>query len=494
MIRLLGTPKVLCNGITRRDMLHVGGLSMLGLSYEQALRLQAAQEATAAAPQFGKAKSCILIHLFGAPPQHETFDPKPEAPKEIQGDLGAISTSVPDYFIGEGFPNTARIADRLTFVRSTTHEWPFHAVTYAVSGIPVISPTVEADPNDRTLWPFLGSVVDYLAQQQSSARPEVPRNIALPFPVYRHANFRLLGGPYAGFLGQQYDPLWTEFSTPGTHKVPTLSEAQEVFDPYAGIKPEDRFELGGAAAKSGSDILQRLGLRRSLLEQFDQTRRDLDRSQRVQNYDRYQQSAYEVLTSSKLSEALDIGREPEAVRNAYGMNLFGQSLLASRRLIEAGGKFVTVIWDAYGHASAGWDTHSRHYPRLKEFLMPNFDHSFPAFILDLEQRGLLDETLVLCLSEHGRTPKLNNSRDGGRDHWSGTYCSLLAGGGMGKGNVVGKSDRIGGEVASNPISPKDILASAFHLLGIDPHTTVPDQLQRPVPVAGAGVIRHELFG
>jgi uncharacterized protein (DUF1501 family) len=175
------------------------------------------------------------------------------------------------------------------------------------------------------------------------------------------------------------------------------------------------------------------------------------------------------------------------------MTLFGQSLLAARRLVEAGGKIVSVFWDAYGDATAGWDTHFHHYPRLKQFLLPGFDQSFSALILDLEARGLLGETLVLCLTEHGRTPKITKTPGGGREHWSRVYSAALAGGGAAGGKVVGRSDAVGGEVADTPVSPKDILATAFHLLGIDPHTTVPDRLERPVPVAGDGVVREEFL-
>jgi hypothetical protein len=299
MLRLLGNPKTLCDGVSRRDLLHLGGLSLLGLQLSDCGRLQAAEGAPPTA-RFGQAKQCILIHLFGAPPQHETFDPKPEAPAQIQGDTKAIETSVPGIAIAEGLPQTAQIADRLTFVRSLTHQWPFHAVNYAISGIPKISPTVEADPNDRSEWPFLGSVVDYLDRQaQSGARVEVPRNVALPFPLYAHVNFRLLGGPYGGFLGQQYDPLWTSFPSPGIRKVPTLVEASEVLDPYGGVRPEDRFQLGGTAAVADTATLSRVGLRRSLLEQFDRSRRDLDQHLRVQGYEQHTRTALELLTSSR---------------------------------------------------------------------------------------------------------------------------------------------------------------------------------------------------
>jgi hypothetical protein len=492
MLRLLGSKKRLCDGLTRRDLLHAGGLGLFGLGLSDLLRLQQAP-AGERAGSFGRARACILIHLFGAAPQHETFDPKPSAPAEIQGELRAITTSVPGVLIGEGLPQVARITDRLTLVRSLTHAWPFHGVHYALSGIPTISPTVEADPNDRTLWPFLGSVVDYLDEQRGAPATEIPRNIALPFRLYSRANFRLLGGPYAGFLGSRYDPVWSDFPARGTRPVPNPTARPNVLDPFGGIRPTDRFDLAGAGALADGLTSERVGLRRALLGQLDRARRRIDEADRVQAFARHQEMAWSLLTSPRLAEAFDLEREPPAMRQRYSMTLFGQSLLAARRLIEAGGRLVTVFWDAYGDAAAGWDTHFHHYPRLKELLLPGFDAAFSALVLDLESRGLLDETLVVCVSEHGRTPRLTNRPGGGREHWSAVYSAALAGGGTARGRVVGRSDAHGGHVAETPVSPKDILATALHLLGIDPHTTVPDQLGRPVPVAGAGELRPELL-
>ncbi len=336
-------------------------------------------------------------------------------------------------------------------------------------------------------------MVDYLAQRRGEAAlPPIPRNMGLPFRLYSKVNFRLLGGPYAGFLGSRYDPVWTEFSKKGTRPVPNQEGKPDLFDPYAGIRPGDRLELTGPDAPPELTP-QRVGLRRALLGQLEQLRRCLDAGEKTERFDRFRELAYSLLTSPRLAEALDVGREPLPVRERFGMTLFGQSLLAARRLIEAGGKFVTVLWDAYGHFADGWDTHFYHYPRLKTFLLPGFDESFSALILDLETRGLLDSTLVLCLSEHGRTPRLNKYKGGGRDHWSAAYSTVCAGGGLARGKVVGRTDRTGGQVADTPVSPKDVLATAFHLLGIDPHTTVPDPLNRPVPVAGDGVVRPEFF-
>jgi uncharacterized protein (DUF1501 family) len=196
-----------------------------------------------------------------------------------------------------------------------------------------------------------------------------------------------------------------------------------------------------------------------------------------------------------MREALDVSREPLAVRERYGATLFGQSCLCARRLVEAGSKFVTVFWDGFGQFSGcAWDTHANHYPRLKEYLLPGFDMAFPALLLDLEARGMLDETLVIWMSEHGRTPKIDPKPKGaGRHHWSKAYSVAMAGGGIARGKIVGSTDKIGGEVRDVPVSPKDILATAFHLLGIDAHTTVPDAQGRPAPIAGDGKVRPEVF-
>lgn len=492
MLKIFGSRKVLCDKMSRRDLLQLGGLGMFGLGLDDFFHLRQAQAAPAS--RFGQAKSCILIHLFGSPPQHETFDPKPNAPAEVQGEMQAIACRMPGVQIGEGLPQVAAVADRLTIVRSLTHPWPFHGVHYAISGIPEISPTIEAEPSDRRLWPFIGSVVDYLADARS--RPSsgsAPRNFALPFRLYSKANFRPLGGPYAGFLGSRYDPVWTEFAPRGTRAVPNPMGRSDLFDPYGGVRPEDRFDLAGQTTLAQDMSPQRIGVRRALLTQFDQVRRTVDAAESVARFDRQREQAYALLTSPRLAAALDIQREPLTFRERYGMTLFGQSLLAARRLIEAGTKFVTVFWDAYGDATAGWDTHFHHYPRLKELLLPGFDRAFSALILDLEARGLLDETLIVCVSEHGRTPRLTNRPGGGREHWSRVYSAVLAGGGVAQGKVVGRSDAHGGEVADTPVSPKDILATAFFLLGIDPHTIVLDQLNRPVPIAGDGVVRREFL-
>ena len=203
--------------------------------------------------------------------------------------------------------------------------------------------------------------------------------------------------------------------------------------------------------------------------------------------------AFSLLTSSRLRDALDLRREPMAMRECYGMTLFGQAALVARRLVEAGSRLVSVFWDEYGLADSAWDTHYQHYPRMRNELCPSFDRAYAGLIHDLEARGLLGETAVLCISEHGRTPQLANVTGGGRDHWSRAYSAIFAGGGFAASRIVGQTDRIAADVIETPVSPKDILATTYHLLGIDPATTLRDRLGRPLPIAGDGVVRHELL-
>ncbi|MDA0835121.1 MAG: DUF1501 domain-containing protein [Planctomycetota bacterium] len=497
MLRILGNPKTLCTGVTRRDLLHLGGLGALGLSLGDFQKLQSAQTSGAeSAPKFGQAKRCILIYKYGSPPQHETFDPKPEAPVEIQGEMKAIPTRIPGIDICEHLPKIAGIMDRLTIVRSLTHPYPLHGTVYATTGIPDVDTKIEAMPQHKRQWPFIGSIIDYLEDKRTGGKlPAMPRNITLPFVMGSKNEYPPLAGPYGAFLGTRYDPVYTDFRPEGTQLAPEVRPGKAFKDPLFGINPTDKLELAGTGKRQDDVTVDRFDLRRSLLQQFDDSRRWLDGYERVSTYELQQQMAYSLLTSGKVHAAIDYTQEPDDIREQYGMTLFGQSCLAARRLIEADCKFVTVFWDAYGLNAGSWDTHHNHYGRLKEFLLPVFDHAFTGLILDLEQRGLLDETLVLVLSEHGRTPQIDNGPMGaGRHHWSRAYSQVYAGGGMGRGHLVGRTDKHAGDVEATPISPKDVLATAFHLLGIDPHTTIPNADGRPMPLTGTGELRAELLG
>jgi hypothetical protein len=485
------------NLVSRRDVLRAGAAGGLSLAIPGLVTAQVDADRPPAAGGFGKAKACILLFPYGSPPQHETFDPKPDAPAEVQGELKSIPSSVPGLRVCERLPCVARVMDRVCVVRSVTHPYPEHGVAYAVSGIPNYTPALETLPRDARHWPFIGSVVDYLAARRDGAFPEVPRNVGLPWLLNSKTDMNVSAGPYAAFLGQGYDPVWADFDGEGTRVAPKYTEGQkrEFLDPFAGITPEGRFRLGPDARLPADLPAERLRRRRSLLEQFDHARAGVDLRGHRQAFDRFQKMAFALVTSSRMREALDVGREPLALRESYGLTLFGQGCLCARRLVEAGCKFVTVFWDGFGQFSGcAWDTHANHFPRLKEYLLPGFDRAYSGLLRDLESRGLLGETLVLWMSEHGRTPKIDSKPKGaGRHHWSRAYSVALAGGGAARGKVVGATDRLGGEVRDTPVSPKDLLATAFHLLGIDPHTTVPDLQGRPMPIAGDGRLRPELL-
>ncbi|MBY0524856.1 MAG: DUF1501 domain-containing protein [Gemmataceae bacterium] len=500
MLKILGSPKKLCDRISRRDMLWAGGLGLFGLGLGDFLALQAAQpdRTRATASSFGRAKACILLYLYGAASQLELADMKPDAPENVKGELRPIASSLPGVPVCECLPNMARAMDKVTVVRSMTHAYPIHGVAYAVTGIPKMELAMELNPRDGRHWPFVGSVIDYVHRRTSKpkSRHAVPDNIALPFPFSSHRVGEVpRAGPYAAYLGGSYNPIWTDFRGTGTRNVvKTLQDQRlDVADPYMGITPDSRFELSGATDLGADMTLDRLNQRRGLVDQFEQARKDLDRTSAGQSNDRYRQMAYSVLNSDGIRRALDLNREPMPFRESYGMTIFGQAALAARRLVEAGSRFVTVFWDEYGLAGSGWDTHWEHYPRMKNELLPGLDRAFSGLVQDLDARGMLDETLVLCITEHGRTPKLSSGRGGGRDHWSQAYTNLFAGGGVARGNVVGKTDAQGGTVKDRPVSPKDILATLYHLMGVDPHTELADRTGRPMPLIGDGAVVTEML-
>ncbi len=496
MLRILGSATRLCDGLTRREMLRAGGLGFLGLGLADYLRLHEAQAARPhVAKSFGKAKSVILLFLYGSPSQLETFDVKPDAPEEIRGEFKSIRSSLPGLDVCELLPNAAKIMDRVCVVRSMTHPYPLHGVAYATTGVPTIDVPLELNPRDGRHHPFIGSVVDYLDRRKPRAKGDLPNNIGLPFPFSSQRVGEVArAGPYAAFLGSAYNPIWTTFHGKATRPfVKTLNEQTwDGAEPYMGIAPDSRFALTAATDLPADLTLDRLEKRRSLLEQFDAASK-IARDSGVEAHDRYRAMAFNLIGSEKVRTALDLGREPPPLRESYGMTLFGQAALTARRLVEAGSRFVTVFWDEYGVAGSGWDTHWDHFNRMKNELTPGLDRALYGLISDLDARGLLDETLVLCMSEHGRTPKLSKNKGGGRDHWSRAYSVLLAGGGVARGKVVGKTDRIAGDVVERPVSPKDILATTYHLLGIDPATTLTDRTGRPVPLAAEGRVLEDVL-
>ena len=495
MLRILGSAKTLCDSLTRRDLLRVGGAGLLSLGLGSAMPRGAASEIGGS---FGRAKRIILLYLYGAAAQHETFDPKPDAPAEIRGDFKPIATKVPGLSICEHLPKLADISDRLTVIRSMTHPYNIHSAAYTLTGIDQVDIPMETNSRDSRHWPCFGSVLDYLAERRNPTAPppEIPRNLGLPFRFSSRLGGNGRGGPYGGFLGRAYDPVWTEFQGQATHDFPRWQGNVDkvVRDPYGGITPESRFVVSQAAQLGEQMTLDRLSQRRSLLDQLTDEQRRLNRAVDSGGLDRHREMAFALMTSEKIRNALDVDREPLATRERYGMSLFGQATLAGRRLLEAGAPVVSVFWDEFNSVNSSWDTHFDHYDRLKKELLPGLDSALSSLVLDLEQRGMLDDTLVMCLTEHGRTPKLSlTARGVGREHWSETYCNVLAGGGIARGRVIGASDSQGAFVKDQPISPKDILATMYHLVGVDHEQTIPDRLGRPLPLVAKGeVIRAAL--
>lgn len=494
MLKVLGAVDHFPGRLSRRETLRAGAVGALALP--QLLRRDGASRAQGATGGPSRARQIILLYLYGAAAQHELFDPKPDAPAEIRGDIGPIATAIPGVHISEHLPRLAAIADRVTLLRSMSHPYNIHSAAYTMTGVPFVDIPMELNPYDSRHWPFFGSVLDYLDHRAGRvATGDVPQNIGLPFQFSARCREFKRGGPFGGFLGRGFNPIWTEFEDEGDQTVLqwTGSKDEEIRDPYYSISPDSRLTLSRDARLRPELTLDRLDRRRALHQQLDDQLGAFDSAVAASNSDRFEQMAYSLLTSQKLREALDVTREPMERRERYGMTLFGQSTLAGLRLLDAGSRLVTVVWDEYGPANSAWDTHYYHYERLRRELLPGLDAALSSLILDLEERGRLDETLVMCLTEHGRTPQLFTKERGvGREHWSHVYCNLLAGGGIKGGNVVGRSDKEGGYVAENPVSPKDVLCTLYHLMGIDAHaTTVPDAQGRPYPLVADGRVLHE---
>jgi hypothetical protein len=453
----------LCDGITRRDWFRCGGLGLLGLSLPA---LWQARATASSARTNGSAKSCILLYLTGGPPQHETWDPKPDAADGIRGDLKPIASAVPGLMVGELMPRIARLADKYCILRavSTLDHSHSSSVYWTLTGQPHAPLNNEsAKPGAPNDWPCLGAVVQHLRK----SRGALPGAITLPEQFIGN-NLVVPNGQNAGFLGRKADP-WLLTCDPA---------ATSFHAPALGL-PEDVPAL-------------RFDSRRGLLQQVNRHLDGLERSGALDLYDSQSRRAFDLLRSETARRAFDLNREPAPVRDRYGRHKFGQSVLLARRLIEAGVSLVQVNWPREpGDMQADnplWDTHSKNTERLKNPLMPQWDQAFSALLEDLDSRGQLAETLVVCLGEFGRTPKINGS--GGRDHWGGVFSVALAGGGIRGGQVVGASDANGAFPKDGAVQPQDLVATILHCLGIPQDTEIHDRVGRPVAVCRGTVIRQ----
>jgi hypothetical protein len=438
----------------------------------------------------------IVLYLYGAPSQLDTLDPKPDAPAEIRGEFRPIATSIPGVASSELLPKVARNLHRVCLVRSMTHTSNNHAVSTALSGLRASEPALEGNGNDPRHQPYFGSVLEYLWKQRglSMDRTGVPVNMVLPWPL----NQRTDPGRWqhhAAWLGRSYNPIVPTFLGAGARAVgdPSIQGSTPIltrFDPWDGVTSASTFGFAGAAlpAEVSAD---RLSARWRLLQTAD--RAGLERLPSGRTFDRQRALAQALITHPTVAQALDVTREPRALRERYGLTMFGQCALAARRLIEIGVKVVTVFWDTWTDNNAAWDTHHNHHPRLKQGLCPKLDQILPAFLDDMEWRGLLQDTLVMVISEHGRTPTITNCPGGGREHWAGAYWGLFFGAGIRTGQVIGATDRHASFPSSRPTHPNDILATVYHLLGFDPHqTTIPDRTDRPVHLTEGNVVRELL--
>jgi len=455
------------SGWSRREWLRVGGLNALGLSLPTLLASQtSASVGDVHHPTFGRAKNVIYLYLGGGPPQHETFDPKPDAPAELRGEFQPIQTNVPGIDFCELLPRSARMADKLAICRSMSTDDNVHST----SGYWVLTGSKYRGANAREIhpsdWPHIGSVVQRLKPSDAG-----PFGFAwLPEPIVANPGVRI-SGQTAGFIGRRWDPH--NFTCDPQDKSFAIKE----------------FELPGDLPP------MRLSARASLLNQFDQYFRGLERTEQIQEIDRLKTEALGVLTTGRARAAFAIDKEPVAVRDRYGRGKWGQSVLLARRLIEAGVRFVHVQWPREpGDLASGaptWDTHAKNNARVKSVLCPQFDVGFSALIEDLETRGLLDETLVVAAGEFGRTPKFN--AQGGRDHWGHVFSLALAGAGISGGQVYGASDANGAYPLHGRTPPQDLAATIFHLLGIGHNATMLHPNGRPTHICD-GQPMYRLLG
>lgn len=435
---------------------------MLGLTMPKILQAQALQKSRKLAPT---AKSVIFLFQFGGPSHVDMLDMKPNAPREYRSPHGQRRTSCPDIEINERLPELARLMDEVTVIRSVHHTMNNHnsAAYYALSGhAPATDDQRLRDTID--LYPAYGSVVDHLKPSRDTSLPT--------FVSYPHhiGDGSRTPGQFASFLGKRHDPLF----------IPR--------DPN-----EPNFQLPELSLPDGL-TLDRVQSRRGLQQIIDQQARLLDHAAEAKGLDDYYTKALAMLHSPRVRQAFDLSKEPEALRERYGRTTYGQGCLLARRLVEHGVKFSTVYFSrsigGRSNTDGGWDTHgfdnTRMFPIIEDYHLPITDQTLPTLLTDLKMRGLLDETLVIWMGEFGRTPKIN--KNASRDHWPKCYSVLLAGGGVKRGYVYGASDKLGEHPAEDPVTPEDIAATIYQLLGIDPSAMIVDTQDRPLPISSGNPI------
>lgn len=430
MLTFSGPGSRFCDGVSRRSFLQAGALAAGGLTLPQLLRAEQ-QQGTASGH-----KAVIMVYLSGGISHQDTVDLKPAAPPEVRGEFHPIESSVPGIFFGELLPKLAAVADRTAVIRSVVGQRDEHSSFHCLTGQPMGVAQRDGIPN-------FGSIVSRL---EGPTNPVTPPFIDL-FPTMKHRPYNSQG---AGYLGPRFNQVKADGEDLASMKLRFVDPNQ-------------------------------FSNRRALLREFDQLRRTADEGT-VRGMDEVYDRAFDVLTSSRLVDALDVSKEDEAIRNRYGKGspkhlgdgapLWNEQLLMARRLVEAGVRIVTV---GYGF----WDTHGNNFSHLRTHL-PGFDQGIAALIEDIYERGLGDDVTVVVWDEFGRTPKIN--KNAGRDHWAPVNCAWLAGGGMNVGQVIGSTDKTAAYAADRPVHFRDILATLYHNLGINPHEYVRDVNERPVQI------------
>ena len=476
MLSILGRSKQLCDGVTRRELMRVGGLSLFGGMTLPRL-IEAAGDRKRPS---GRVKSVVLFNMLGGPSHQDMFDMKPQAPKEVRGEFQPISTSVPGLQICEHMPQTAKLMHKACLIRTVTHGYnahnPLNIMTGFLGGEPQQLRPERTDPPD------IGAICQYL----DMGPRDMPGAFCLPcYPGWgersQYPGIRR-PGPYGGFLGNQYDPL-ISVCNPTFAKVPERKYYDPVWPMGEPMLPLDE--------PPPEMTLDRLNERRTLLQQFDDQSRELDFTDAVGRMNRVKGQAFSMIQSSRTRDAFDLSGESNETRERYGRNLHGSSMLVARRLVEAEVPFISVHAENFIPHGFTYDMHENNFGMLKDYNLPVFDKLYPAFIEDLESRSLLNTTLVVVMGEMGRSPKVNAKA--GRDHWPQCGFCLLTGGGATPGAVFGETDRHAAYPVTDAVSPSDIVATIYQQLGIDPHMTVNDPQGRPIPIAHGGeVIRKVL--
>jgi len=445
--------------VTRKHFLQVGFSGLLGVGLADLLASRAARAAVQqGSPGFGKAKSVILVFQTGAPSHQDIWDLKPNAPAEVRGEFQPVATKVAGIQVGPHIPKLAEIVDKYAIVRSMTHALPGHeqATHFVLTGVNQLPPgsTHMASRHD---WPCYAAGLHTLRPRTDG----LPSGVMLP--TYLHNGYGF-SGQTGGFLGSQFDP-W-----------------HVTKDPNAA-----NFKLDELTLQPGL-TLERVDDRRALLADLDRQRQGFEAAAATQSFGRSRREAYSLLSSGgRFREAFDLEREPAASRDRYGRHSFGQSLLLTRRLVEAG---MPIIQANMGTMN-NWDTHGSNFKQLKERLLPPFDQGMAALLSDLDERGLLASTLVIAVGEFGRTPQINPGA--GRDHWSGVFSAIFAGAGVRGGQVIGASDAQAAYPVTRGWYPADLGATVYSALGIDPTSTIIDRLGRPHQL-NAGDVIAPLFG